>query len=150
MIDCYIALGSNLGTASRQIRLAITRLGNLPQSQIIEVAPFYQNLAVGLKNQPGFINTVVYIQTRLPPLALLTHCQAIEKRLGRVRKRKWGARTIDIDLILYGDRKIKHPKLNIPHPRFMERDFVMVPLSHLRSSHTYVNKTKQQSVHSRI
>ncbi len=104
----------------------------MPHSRLIRVAPLYPNPAVGLKNQPHFVNTVAHIKTRLPPLTLLSHCQSIESRQGRVRKRKWGARTIDIDLISYGDKKIHHPRLILPHPRRKERDFVSIPLNYLQ------------------
>ncbi|WP_367605515.1 2-amino-4-hydroxy-6-hydroxymethyldihydropteridine diphosphokinase [Legionella sp. W05-934-2] len=131
MIDCYIALGSNLATPNRQIRTAIKHLKNLPHSHVIQVAPFYCNPAIGLKNQPKFINTVVHIKTRIMPLNLLALCQKIEKYQGRVRKRRWGARKIDVDLIIYGEKSMHHPKLTLPHPRYRERDFVRIPLSYL-------------------
>lgn len=135
MIDCYIALGSNLATPSRQVRIAIRHIKHMPQSQLIQVAPFYHNPAIGLKNQPPFVNTVVHIKTRLTPLALLSLCQSIESRQGRVRKRKWGARTIDVDLILYGNKKMNHPNLNLPHPRYHLRDFVRTPLNYVLQKH---------------
>lgn len=132
MIDCCIALGSNLKSPERQIRSAINHLKNLPHSHLIEVAPFYKNKAVGLKNQPCFINTVVHIKTRLPPLKLLTLCQLIENYHGRVRIRKWGARTLDIDLIVYDKLKLNHPRLKLPHPLYLQRDFVYIPLFYLK------------------
>lgn len=134
MIDCFIALGSNLSAPNRQIRMAIQHIKNLPHSYLIKVAPFYNNPAVGLKNQPKFVNTVVHIKTRLMPLTLLSFCQAIEQRQGRVRKRKWGARKIDVDLIIYGDKSINHPRLILPHPRYLQRDFVHIPLSQINST----------------
>ncbi|WP_419418676.1 2-amino-4-hydroxy-6-hydroxymethyldihydropteridine diphosphokinase [Legionella sp. D16C41] len=128
MILCYLALGSNLNSPQRQLRLAIQRLRTLPNTYIIKVAPFYSSHAWGRKSQPNFYNTVVALLTTLPPEKLLIACQKIESTQGRVRRIKWGARTIDIDILLYGSRVIKKPSLIIPHPQLLYRDFVITPL----------------------
>jgi 2-amino-4-hydroxy-6-hydroxymethyldihydropteridine diphosphokinase len=128
MIQCYLALGSNLNSPLRQIRLAIQQLYNLPHTHVKNIATCYKNKAIGRKSQPDFYNTVVEISTTLSPEKLLAECQAIEHKQGRVRRVKWGARTIDIDILLYGDRLIKTPHLIIPHPQLMHRDFVLKPL----------------------
>lgn len=96
------------------------------------MARFYPNQAVGRKNQPLFFNTVIAITTTLPPTELLTRCLAIEKKQQRVRKIKWGARTLDIDILFYGQQVIKSKQLIIPHPRWQERDFVMKPLEEIK------------------
>jgi 2-amino-4-hydroxy-6-hydroxymethyldihydropteridine diphosphokinase len=124
----YLALGSNLKNAQRQLRLALRSLKHLEQSQMITVASFYSNKAQGRKGQPHFCNTVVSLHTRLSPNALLLACQRIENSQGRVRRVRWGARVIDIDILLYGDQVIQRPDLIIPHPRMAERDFVQIPL----------------------
>ena len=102
MIQCYLGLGSNLNTPARQLRNAINALRALPCTQVIKVAPFYVNDALGRKTQPRFCNTVVEINTTLTPQLLLKKCQFIESQQGRVRKVKWGARTLDIDILYFG------------------------------------------------
>lgn len=129
MIRTSLSLGSNLESPERQLRMAIKRLGKLPQSFLYAVAPFYKNKAVGRKSQPDYCNTVVLLNTRLTPMELLRQCQRIENQQGRVRTTRWGSRTLDIDILYYGDLTIKSPELEIPHPRIQERDFVLIPLS---------------------
>lgn len=134
MIRCYLGLGSNLCAPKRQLRQALTALQRLPFTQVIEVAEFYRNKAWGRKAQPDFYNTVVVLHTRLTPEYLLKLCQAIELRQGRVRKKiPNGARTLDIDILLFANRQIRSPQLTIPHPKFKERDFVLVPLYSLKT-----------------
>ncbi|KTD17184.1 2-amino-4-hydroxy-6-hydroxymethyldihydropteridine diphosphokinase [Legionella jordanis] len=128
---CYLALGSNLKTPERQIRLALKALRALPYTYVLAVAKFHRNKAWGRKAQPDFINTVVKIKTRLTPFMLLQKCHEIEKAQGRVRHEKWGSRTIDIDILIYGSLKMRTKQLIIPHPRMFSRDFVMIPLSEL-------------------
>ena len=128
---CYLGLGSNLNSPERQLRRAILALSKLPYSQIVKVASFFRNPAWGRKAQPQFCNTVVAVQTRLTPQQLLRYCQKIEYQQGRIRKIKWGARTLDIDILFYGLKKIKTSTLEIPHPRIEERDFVVLPLQEL-------------------
>ena len=129
MITSYIALGSNLKTPTRQLHLGIAAIRNIPSTSVLAVAPFYRNKAIGRKAQPNYCNTVVRIRTSLTPHQLLAQCQRIEKKQGRVRRVKWGARTLDLDIILYGTQRIRTPTLTIPHPRLIERDFVYIPLS---------------------
>lgn len=131
MTICYLGLGSNLGSPERQLRRAIKALGKLPYSHIINIASFYRSKAWGRKTQPLFFNTVLALHTRLSPLQLLEYCQAIEQQQSRVREVKWGARTLDIDLLLFGSHTIDTPKLKIPHPQITKRDFVFVPLKEI-------------------
>lgn len=128
MTLCYLALGSNLKNPQRQLRHAIHALRGLHDCDVLQVAGFYASKAWGRKVQPSFYNTVVSIRTRLTPEQLLARCQQIEIRQGRYRRVKWGARTIDIDILLYGQRQINQPQLTIPHPSMMARDFVLIPL----------------------
>ncbi len=106
-------------------------LRKLPYSQVVKIASFYRNPAWGRRTQPKFCNTVVALRTRLTPQQLLGYCQKIECQQGRIRKIKWGARTLDIDILLYGYKKIKNSTLEIPHPRIAERDFVRLPLQEI-------------------
>lgn len=128
MKHCYLALGANLGNSERQLRTALKHLKKLPHSRLQGTAPFYRSGAWGRKSQPAFCNTAVALHTRLSPKCLLRHCQAIEKRMGRVRKVRYGARTIDIDILLYDHKEVKLADLTIPHPRLIERDFMLTPL----------------------
>lgn len=128
MTRCYLGLGSNLNSPERQLRKALEELRLLPQSTIIKVANFYRSKAWGRKAQPNFVNTVVAINTSLNPQQLLKFCQKIENKQGRIRKLRYGARTLDIDILLYGKQNISVRNLIIPHPRMMERDFVIKPL----------------------
>lgn len=128
---CYLGLGSNLKSPERQIRRALKALKTLPKTSIQQVAPLYFNQAWGRKSMPDYCNTVVAIRTTLPPLSLLKRCQHLEHLQGRQRKIRYGARTLDIDILLYQNRTMHHPKLILPHPHIAERDFVLVPLSHM-------------------
>lgn len=131
MTLCYLGLGSNLKCPERQLRQAIDTLKHHPKIQVIRVASFYANKAWGRRGMPAYRNTVVAIHTSLSCWHLLKTCQKIEKNQGRVRKIKWSARTLDIDILLFGTLKMDTPELTIPHPRMHQRDFVLVPLQEL-------------------
>lgn len=131
MTISYLALGSNLRTPERQLRQAIQAIKGLPKSNILAVANFYKNPAMGRKTQPFFCNTVISIRTFLDLNRLLKECLAIENQQGRVRRIKNGARTLDIDILLYGMMQICTPDLTVPHPEMFSRDFVLVPLQEL-------------------
>ena len=128
MITCYLSLGSNLRSPERQIRQAVVRLKKLPKTTVTKLSKLYVTQAVGRRTQPPYCNSVVEIKTSHPPRRLLHHCLAIEKKQQRVRKIRWGARTLDIDILLYGQQIIRKHQLTIPHPRMLERDFVLKPL----------------------
>lgn len=125
---CYLSLGSNQRSPERQIRQAIESIKQLPRTSVTKVSCLYWNKAWGLEVQQDFCNIIIEITTLLPPLLLLNLCQKIEKKHGRVRKKHWGPRTLDIDLILYGNISIKTKRLTIPHPCLLIRDFVLNPL----------------------
>lgn len=127
----YIALGSNQGDKIANIRQAVQLLSAHPAVQVHRVAPLYASAPVGYTEQDWFVNTVLEATTHLQPQDLLVVTRQIEDRLGRVRTVRWGPRTIDLDILLYGDVHIDTPELQIPHPRMGERAFVMVPLAHL-------------------
>ncbi|SFH00509.1 2-amino-4-hydroxy-6-hydroxymethyldihydropteridinediphosphokinase [Desulfotomaculum arcticum] len=128
-IRCFIGLGSNMGDAEANIKQALKLLANTGGISVASRAPFYRTAPVGYTEQDYFINTVAAIYTTLSPKALLEKLQAIENKLGRVRLIRWGPRTIDLDLLLYGNELIHEPDLEVPHPRMHQRAFVVVPLA---------------------
>lgn len=131
MVTAYVGLGSNLGDRAFFIREALRFLNEVPGVKVTRVAPVYHTAPVGFTDQNWFLNTVAEVETSLPPQDLLAALLAIEKRLGRVRGRRWGPRTIDLDLLLYGDERIATPELTVPHPRLTGRAFAVVPLADL-------------------
>lgn len=124
----YLGLGSNVGDRERNLAEALRRLNASVHTAVTDVAPVYETDPVGLTDQPRFLNTVCRIETALAADELLSVCLAIERELGRVRTVRWGPRTIDIDLLLYGNQEKDEPQLTIPHPRLTERAFVLIPL----------------------
>lgn len=128
MVAVYISLGSNLGDREEFICSSLEALRGVPDSEVKKVSSLYETAPVGRTNQPRFLNAVVKTWTGLEVRGLWEHMQRIERELGRVRGERWGPRTIDLDLILYGDRVIVWKDLVVPHPRYRERAFVLVPL----------------------
>ena len=127
----YIGLGSNLGEREAQIRLALDDLARLPGSRLVRASSLYDSEPVGEVDQPNFLNAVAEFETELDPRQLLWNLLLIERRLGRTRTRRWGPRTIDLDLLLYGALVLDEPDLQIPHPELARRSFVLVPLVEL-------------------
>ena len=125
---CTIALGSNLQDPMQQVLQAIEHINQLPQTTVVTVSNWYQSKAVGPGEQADYINGAVEISTSLEPQALLKQLQSIEDKQQRVRSIRWGARTLDLDILLYGDRIVNEANLVIPHPRMLERNFVIYPL----------------------
>ncbi len=140
-ITAYIALGSNMGDKMRTCRSALEMLRKA--GRVKRVSSFYRTEPVGFSNQEDFINAVAEIETNLSPLALLAACHVIEDELGRSRLVQWGPRTIDLDILLYGDQVITNSELAIPHPLMVERRFVLVPLCEIAPQvvHPVVRKT---------
>ena len=128
MNRCYLGLGSNQKSPQRQLTQAIKAIGALPYTVVTKTSSNYQNPAWGVTTQQDYCNRVIEIYTRLTPYQLLKHCQAIEQQQGRVRKKRWGPRTLDIDMLWYEGRIIKSLVLTLPHPYMMSRDFVLKPL----------------------
>ena len=129
MIRTFIALGANLADPLGQIERAVAALQALPDSRFVACSPLYRSRPMGPADQPDYINGVAHIETRLSPHALLDQTQRIELALGRVRKEeRWGPRTLDLDLLLFGDRQLNDARLTIPHYGMKERAFVLVPL----------------------
>ncbi len=128
MNTCYLGLGSNLSSPQRKLHQAVSALAKMPSSALLQQSPVYHSKPWGVSAQPDYYNMVIKLKTFLTPHQLLAHCQGIENKMGRVRKKRWGARTIDIDVLLYGDRKLNTAHLIIPHPYMLQRDFVLLPL----------------------
>jgi len=128
-VIAYIGLGSNIGDKLGTCRRAIEMLSK--DNRIIKVSSFYCTEPVGYANQEDFVNAVVEIETQLSPTALLARCHVIEDALGRSRLVQWGPRTVDLDILLYGDQVINNVELTIPHPLLSTRAFVLVPLSEI-------------------
>ncbi len=124
----YIGLGSNLESPQAQINSALTALQALPQSQYLQCSHWYSSKAIGPGEQPDYINAVAALETQLSPLALLHELQGIENAHGRQRDIRWGARTLDLDLLLYDNVCIETEELHIPHPEMTKRNFVLYPL----------------------
>lgn len=131
MITAYIGLGSNLQDPERQLRAAIAAITQLPQSQVQRVSSVYRSAAVGPGEQPDYLNAVVQLDTALQPLSLLHALQQIELAQGRVRTVRWEARSLDLDILLYGDQHIDTPQLSVPHPSMSQRSFVLYPLAEI-------------------
>ncbi|RJX74489.1 2-amino-4-hydroxy-6-hydroxymethyldihydropteridine diphosphokinase [Vibrio sinensis] len=143
MITAYIAVGSNLGDPVAQAKTAIDALKQLPRSEFLQASMLYSSTPMGPQNQPDYINAVVAIQTELTPLELLDCTQAIEQEQGRVRKdERWGPRTLDLDIILYGNEVMDSPRLTIPHYGMKQREFVLYPLAEIAPNLTLPDGTE--------
>jgi 2-amino-4-hydroxy-6-hydroxymethyldihydropteridine diphosphokinase len=127
----YIGLGSNVGDRLKSLRCALAYLEEMAGTRMTKVSSVYETEPVGVPEQAWFLNAVVELDTTLSAEALLQGTQAIERALGRVRTRRWGPRTIDLDILLYGDLQVKTDSLEIPHPELCRRAFVMIPLLEL-------------------
>ncbi len=127
----YIGLGSNLDQPRQQIEQALDSLGQIAQSRLAQASSLYRTSPMGPQDQPDYINAVAALETTLAPLELLDRLQQIERQQGRVRGRRWGERTLDLDLLLYGEEQWDHPRLQLPHPGIALRSFVLVPLQEI-------------------
>lgn len=130
-VRAYIGLGANLGEPLAQLRAAVAGLAALPGSTLVAVSPLYRSAPLGPAGQPDYFNAVTSLDTCLTPHGLLAALQAIETANGRVRLERWGPRTLDLDLLLYGNDRIATPDLTVPHPELGQRCFVLVPLHDL-------------------
>lgn len=131
LVTAFIALGSNLGDPQQQVRSGLLEIAALPATRLVRASSMYRSAAVGYRDQPDFVNAVAQVETRLAPRALLDRLLAIERGHGRVREFPNAPRTLDLDIILYGDLESQEPGLAIPHPRMHERAFVLVPLAEI-------------------
>ena len=127
----YLGLGSNLGGREANMRQALKLMESDAKVAVVAASSLYETRPVGVEDQPDFLNAVVELRTSLDPWELLSLCLDVEKRLGRKRTIRWGPRVIDIDILLYEGVEIADNKLSIPHPRMLERGFVMIPLAEI-------------------
>lgn len=128
MALAYIGLGSNLEEPLVQVSQAFEELATLPESRLVARSALYQSRPIG-PEQPDYINAVASLETGLAPLELLDALQALEQAHRRLRLQHWGPRTLDLDLLLYGNETIRHPRLEVPHPYLTQRSFVLYPLA---------------------
>ncbi|MCR8924373.1 2-amino-4-hydroxy-6-hydroxymethyldihydropteridine diphosphokinase [Dasania sp. GY-MA-18] len=128
MTLCFIGLGSNLANPQQQVNDAVKALSQLADTELLACSPWYRSTAIGPGQQDDYVNGAVMLNTQLSPLTLLDQLQAIEQQQQRVRIQRWGPRTLDLDLLAYGEQVIEQPRLSVPHPRIAERNFVIYPL----------------------
>jgi 2-amino-4-hydroxy-6-hydroxymethyldihydropteridine diphosphokinase len=126
-VRAYVGLGSNLGDRAAYLLLGLSALSRLPETRLLRLSPVYETDPVG-PPQPPYLNMVAELETELSPTGLLAEMLRVEKALGRERRERWGPRTLDLDLLLYGDLVLEEAGLSVPHPRLHERAFVLVPL----------------------
>lgn len=134
-VTCYLGLGSNLsnelGSPAQHLRQALQRLQEHKQIREVRVSSFYASAPMGPQDQPDFVNAVAGFETTLMPFELLALCQQLEAHAKRARLRHWGERSLDVDILLYGDVQLVDPQLTIPHAGLLERNFVLIPLREL-------------------
>jgi 2-amino-4-hydroxy-6-hydroxymethyldihydropteridine diphosphokinase len=130
-VKSFIGLGANLGEREAAIRAALEEISKLPGTELARVSSLYDTEPVGEVDQPNFLNAVAQIDTELTARQLLWNLLLIERRLGRVRTQRYGPRTIDLDLLMYGNQVVDEPDLKVPHPELTRRSFVLVPLVEL-------------------
>lgn len=129
--SAFVGVGANLGDPVRQVREALAALDRLPQTRVSARSSLYRCAPIGELDQPDFINAVALLETQLEPRALLAALLALEAAHGRVRGERNAARTLDLDLLLFGTLVLREPGLELPHPRMHERGFVLLPLSEI-------------------
>jgi len=129
MTLAYIAIGSNLASPLEQVNAAVQALGDIPQSRVVALSSFYRTPPLGPQDQPDYLNAAIAIDTALSADALLDNTQRIELQQGRVRKEeRWGPRTLDLDIMLFGDAVINTERLTVPHYDMKRRGFMLWPL----------------------
>ncbi|MCG8489262.1 MAG: 2-amino-4-hydroxy-6-hydroxymethyldihydropteridine diphosphokinase [Chromatiales bacterium] len=127
-VSVYIGLGSNLQNPKRQVETALEELAQLPDTSLLDHSSLYRSRPVGPQDQDDFINAVAHLSTALAADSLLDALQQLEQQHHRVRERRWGPRSLDLDLLLYGARTLDTPRLKVPHPESAKRSFVLLPL----------------------
>ncbi|MBC8952824.1 2-amino-4-hydroxy-6-hydroxymethyldihydropteridine diphosphokinase [Xenorhabdus sp. PB62.4] len=132
MTRVYIAIGSNLADPLQQVDNALAALKNIPDTTFVVRSSSYRTKPMGPQDQPDYLNLAVALETQLPPETLLDHTQAIELAQGRVRKdERWGPRTLDLDIMLFGDHIINTERLTVPHYGLKQREFMLYPLAEI-------------------
>ncbi|MGO2278656.1 2-amino-4-hydroxy-6-hydroxymethyldihydropteridine diphosphokinase [Psychrobacter sp. AOP7-D1-21] len=144
-VTCYVGLGSNLanelGTPTDHLQQALTMMRAHEQVREVSVSSFYASVPMGPQDQPDFVNAVAGFETTLAPYELLTFCQQLEGMAKRARLRRWGERSLDVDILLYGEMQIADPILTVPHAGLSERNFVLIPLRELSPNLTISGKS---------
>ncbi|MCW8890152.1 MAG: 2-amino-4-hydroxy-6-hydroxymethyldihydropteridine diphosphokinase [Sedimenticola sp.] len=133
-VTAYIGLGSNLDNPVQHVQTALDELRQLPDSRLISCSSLYRSPPMGPADQPDYINAAAALETSLNPHRLLTELQSIEQQHGRKRERRWGARTLDLDLLVYGESQLSDEELTVPHPGLAERAFVLYPLQEIANT----------------
>ncbi len=133
MNSAYLSMGSNIGNRLEHLQQAVQLLNEHSSIKVLQVSSVYETEPVGLTEQAKFLNIAVELETSLEATELLSACQSIENKLGRMRKIRWGPRTVDLDILLYNEDHIQLEDLIIPHLRMQERAFVLVPLIEINS-----------------
>ncbi|MEI8701149.1 MAG: 2-amino-4-hydroxy-6-hydroxymethyldihydropteridine diphosphokinase [Mesorhizobium sp.] len=140
----YLSLGGNLGDPARSMGAALRMLDADENARLVVVSSLYRTPPWGKLDQPDFLNVAAEISTALAPHALLDLCLDVERRLKRVREERWGPRLIDIDILVFGDRIIHETGLEVPHPRMLERAFVLAPLAEIAPGLTVGGRSVQE------
>ncbi|PYP09494.1 MAG: 2-amino-4-hydroxy-6-hydroxymethyldihydropteridine diphosphokinase [Gemmatimonadetes bacterium] len=130
-----MALGSNLGDRAAHLAHARARLGALPGTRLVAASRVEETMPLGPVAQPPYLNQMVLLETSLTPAELLAHCLAIEVERGRARRERWGPRTLDLDIVRYGEQAVRQPDLTIPHPELRNRDFWRREIAELEGKH---------------
>ncbi|MEJ6067745.1 2-amino-4-hydroxy-6-hydroxymethyldihydropteridine diphosphokinase [Psychrobacter sp. 16-Bac2893] len=134
-VTCYVGLGSNLanelGAPVEHLQHAFEMMQNEEEIRTVRISSFYASVPMGPQDQPDFVNAVAVFETILTPFELLKFCQQLEQQAKRSRLRHWGERSLDVDILLYGDERLTEPTLTIPHAGLHERNFVLIPLREL-------------------
>lgn len=142
-VTIFVGIGANLNNPKAQVNSALVALSKLTKSRVIAHSSLYRTPPMGPQDQADYINAVAKLETRLLPIELLNELQAIEKSHGRVRKsEKWGPRTLDLDLLLYGNQMIKEERLTVPHYGIKQRAFVLVPLAEIEPELTLPDNSR--------
>lgn len=132
MTRVYLALGSNLAHPLQQANAALAALDNVPQTRLLRCSSFYRSRPLGPQDQPDYLNAVAELETGLDAEQLLDHTQTIEREQGRIRKaHRWGPRTLDLDILLFGDDVIRSARLTVPHYDMKNREFMLYPLAEI-------------------
>ncbi|AVY96275.1 MULTISPECIES: 2-amino-4-hydroxy-6-hydroxymethyldihydropteridine diphosphokinase [Lelliottia] len=147
MTLAYIAIGSNLASPLEQVNAAVQALGEIPQSRLVKVSAFYRTPPLGPQDQPDYLNAAVVLETSLDAETLLDNTQRIELQQGRQRKaERWGPRTLDLDIMLFGDEVINTDRLTVPHYDMKNRGFMLWPLWEVAPELTFPNGESLQAI----
>lgn len=145
-IQVYVALGANLANPTLQLDDAVSALGALAIGDSLRVSGYYASKPMGEVLQPDYVNAVAGFETALTPIELLDALQGIEQQQGRVRLQHWGPRTLDLDILLYGQQQISLPRLTVPHYGMKQRSFVLIPLADIAPTLTLPCNTSLESL----